>query len=326
MNKNKIAVVVLTWNDWFNTTQTINSILLNKKINFDLIIIDNNSCFFHITKIVEWIQNKIRVNFSDIKIKFVKKNFNVKNNSAKTIYIIKNNKNLGLTAGINIGYDFAIRNFYSYIARIDCDVIIENKFFSKMLKTLKKENTAAASPKILHGFKKNTIWWSGFHMTSTYLKFHQTMNLGKKRIENSKFYKGTILTDAIAGACSVYKTSSLKKSGTGDEEFFFGPEDIELSLRLKNYGNLLVNQDAIAYHKIARSSIVSGARKRSFNECLGFLLLIKKIGTINDKIIGYCYFIFRFFFLVITSNNKKKQQRTLGYLEALLFFFTKKII
>ena len=326
MNKNKIAVIVLTWNDWKNTIQALDSILLNKNNNFDIILVDNNSNFFHINKINEWIKNKIKNTYSDIETKFIKKNFINKNNIKKTIYIIRNKKNLGLTAGLNVGYNFAINNLYTYISRIDCDVIIEKKFFSKLLNTIKKSNTIAVSPKILHGSKKETIWWSGFEMTTNYLKFRQTMNLKKVRIINSDSYKGTKLTDAIAGACSFYKTIYLKKYGTGDEDFFFGPEDIELSWRLKKHGNLVVNQDALAYHKIARSSAVSGIRIRTLNECFGFLMLIKKIGTLSDKIVGYTFSILKSFYLIIRSHNKKRQLITLGYLQGLYyFFFFKKI-
>jgi GT2 family glycosyltransferase len=324
MNKNKIAVIVLTWNDWKNTIQTLNSILLNKNKNFDIILVDNNSNIFHINKIIEWLKNKIKNKYSDIEIKFIKKSYLNKNHTQKKIYVIRNKKNLGLTAGLNIGYNFAINNLYTYTSRIDCDVIIENKFFSKLLNTIKKDDTIAVSPKILHGFKKNTIWWSGFKMTTNYLKFRQTMNLKNKRIIDSDSYKGIRLTDAIAGACSFYKTICLKKYGTGDEDFFFGPEDIELSWRLKKHGNLLVNQDAIAYHKIARSSAVSGIRIRTLNECFGFLMLIKKIGTLSDKLVGYTFSILKSFYLILTASNKEKQLRTLGYLQGLYYFFLKK--
>lgn len=321
MNKNKIAVVVLTWNDWKNTIKTLDSILINRNNNYDIILVDNNSNFFHINKIIEWIKNIIKNTYSDVEFKFIKKNFVNRNNINKTIYIIRNKKNLGLTAGLNAGYNFAINNLYTYISRIDCDVIIEKKFFSKLLNTIKKENTIAVSPKILHGSKKNTIWWSGFKITSNYLKFRQTMNLKKKRIINSDSYKGTKQTDAIAGACSFYKTIALKKYGTGDEDFFFGPEDIELSWRLKKHGILLVNQDALAYHKIARSSVVSGTRIRTLNECLGFLILIKKIGTLSDKLVGYTFSILKSFYLIIRSYNKERQLITLGYLQGLYYFF-----
>ena len=73
MNKNKIAVVVLTWNDWKNTIKALDSILINRNNNFDIILVDNNSNFFHINKIIEWIKNKIKNTYSGVEFKFIKK-------------------------------------------------------------------------------------------------------------------------------------------------------------------------------------------------------------------------------------------------------------
>ena len=66
-----------------------------------------------------------------------------------------------------------------------------------------------------------------------------------------------VSTDAISVCCSIYRTSILKKSGLGDEDFFYGPEDIELSYRLKKYGRLVCNQKIKTFHKIGRSSHIA---------------------------------------------------------------------
>ena len=76
----------------------------------------------------------------------------------------------------------------------------------------------------------------------------------KRYFDNSNFNK-LVETDAISGCCSIYKANVLKKSGLGDEDFFYGPEDIELSYRLKKYGKLVCNQKIKTFHKIAKSSI-----------------------------------------------------------------------
>ena len=88
----------------------------------------------------------------------------------------------------------------------------------------------------------------------------------KKRIIDDKSYSGIIETDSVCGCCSVYKSNILKLSGLGDEEFFFGPEDIELSFRLKKFGKLIVNLDLKTFHNIVSSSKVSGWLSRSYYE------------------------------------------------------------
>ena len=132
-------------------------------------------------------------------------------------------------------------------------------------------------------------------------------------------------TDAVAGCCSFYKTTIFKISGLEDEEFIFGPDDAELSFRLKKVGRLIVNLDAVTFHKIARSINVSGWYFRSYNETKGFLKLIQKTGTMSDKIIGYMYHILRipYFFILLIFKIREKD-KVLGFYRGCLDFFLKK--
>ena len=183
----------------------------------------------------------------------------------------------------------------------------------------------AASPKIKHAFLRNTIWWAGLKINWSYLKFQRTMNLKKKRIKDSALLQGLIETDAVCGCCSFYKINALKLSGLGDEDFFLGPEDIELSFRLKKLGKILVNLNTYTLHKIARSSEISGKFQRSYTDAIGFLLLIKKIGSFTDKLFGYSYFIIRipiYYILKIFFNRNKDQVH--GYIQGCKDFFLNK--
>ena len=120
----------------------------------------------------------------------------------------------------------------------------------------------------------------------------------KKRYFDNENLNKLVETDVISGCCSIYKTNILKKSGLGDEDFFYGPEDIELSYRLKNYGKLVCDQKIKTFHKIGRSSAIANRTDRIFQSTYGFLMLIKKIGTFSDKLIGYTFFILRGFLYV----------------------------
>ena len=57
MNK-KIAVVTLTWNDWKNTIECLESIFNSSYNYFDVILVDNNSEKHHMDKIFLWADNK----------------------------------------------------------------------------------------------------------------------------------------------------------------------------------------------------------------------------------------------------------------------------
>ena len=88
----------------------------------------------------------------------------------------------------------------------------------------------------------------------------------------------------------------------------------------------MVNLNTYTFHKIATSSNVSGWYKRSYDETIGFLLLIKKIGSKLDKIIGYTYFIMRIpFFLFLLITKKRNKDLVFGFcLGCFDFFIIKK--
>ena len=103
----------------------------------------------------------------------------------------------------------------------------------------------------------------------------------------------------------------------GDEEFFFGPEDMELSYRLKKYGDLMVNLDVVTYHKVAKSALITGMNKRKYYETKGFLIFIKKTGNFLDKFVGYSYFLIRIPYHLVKKNY--------GYILGCYDFFFKKL-
>ena len=335
MNK-KIAIVTLTWNDWKNTIECLESIFASSYNFFDLILVDNNSENHHIDKIFLWANNEISVKDDEfdfnpsknLEIININKNYIIKNTGQKKIFLIKNKENLGLTAGLNVGYNFLMNQDYDYIARIDCDFIISKKYLENMINLFEKDETiAAASPKIKNANKhfRDTIWWAGLKINWSYLKFHKTMNLKKKKIIDGDKFKGISETDSICGCCSFYKKDALKLSGLGDEDFFLGPEDIELSFRLKKVGKILVNLNTYTFHKIARSSVISGKFRRSYTDALGFLLLIKKIGNLMDKLFGYSFFILRIpLYYILKVFFKRDKDLVNGHIKACKDFFFKK--
>ena len=329
-----ILITVLTWNDWENTVVCLESIFHNDYQNFDVLLINNGSEKYHIQKIKDWAKNKILIDDKEIEfnknkqIQIINTTNNQKINAkgSKNIYLIDLEKNIGLAPAVNIGFKFSIQNQYDLTARIDCDFIVTKEYLKNMSSIFEvKNDIVAASPKIKHAYLRNTIWWKGFKSTWSYLKFQRTMNLKKKRIIDDSNYKGIVETDAVAGCCSFYKTTIFKISGLEDEDFIFGPEDAELSFRLKKVGRLIVNLDAVAFHKIAQSINVSGWYYRSYNETKGFLMLIQKTGTLSDKIIGYMYHILRVpYFFILLAFKIRKKDKVLGFYKGCSDFFFKK--
>jgi GT2 family glycosyltransferase len=295
--KKKLLVVILTWNDFDNTTKCINNALHSDIKNTEILVVDNNSSDNSYKKLIK----KYKFNSSHMK----------KNAAKIKLIFIQNKNNLGCGLGHNVGYEYAINNNFEYVARIDNDMTFNKDLLHNMIEFLdNNKNIAAASPKILYSQKPKQIWWKGCKINNS-LKFQTHMRDYGYNLIDSPNLNGTANTDAIAGCASFMRVNVLKKSKLSDPDFFYGPEDVELSHRLKKFGDLKVNLDVRIYHKISQSFKDHHKLRRLYFEYKYRLLLIKKIGSLSDKFFGYTVSILKFSiycFLFFLPKHKIKIQ------------------
>jgi hypothetical protein len=309
-NKKKLLVITLTWNDYSNTNKCIQSFKKHsKKYDIHYLLIDNNSTDGSYEKIIN-------------KYKFLKIE-NKKFSKISYRYLtLKNNNNMGCGAGHNPGYQFGIKNNFQYIARIDNDMTFGKNFFNENIEILDKNiSINAISPKILYTNNKNKIWWMGCVIGQS-LKFQTHMRNYPYGLIDSCEFNGLINTDAIAGCASIIRVSRLKKIGLSDVDFFYGPEDVEFSRRIFNKkGSLIVNLDSKIYHKVSQSFKENLQNRRMYFEYKYRLLLIKKIGTQFDKLIGYTISLVKFIIYIFLFSSKRHRQKIIPVGKAIIDFF-----
>ena len=331
MNTNKIdlGIVVLCWNDPENTTELIESIKENDYKNFDIFIFDNNSFETNYNKLLENLKKK-NYSYTIVSDKEILTNKRVSQNiyviRSTDVAKIKHAENLGVTKGYNKGINFVIRNNYDFILKLDCDFILSKNLITGLIETFKKNAQAVAvSPKVYYYIKKKTkiIWWKGVNFTKNYFRFQRTGKGANRRDLDKGQFSGVFKSQGICGCCVALRSDVVKKTGLLDEDFFFGPEDIEHAFRLRKYGDLYVNLNYHAYHKVSQSIYVSGVEKRIYFETIGWLTLISKVCNSKDKFLGYSYFIIRGVYHVIICLYKKKKDPHIGFISGLKDYFLK---
>ena len=316
--KNTLAIVVLTWNDFFNTIKCIKSIYPQLDDKTKLILVDNDSEERIYNKTVNWINKNYKNNYLHLKKKSKFLQFK------KKIIILRNNKNLGCGFGHNSGYEFAIKNNFEFVARVDNDMVVPKKFFINFLKNFNNKIIQGVSPKILYSHNRKLIWWMGAKIGNS-LKFQTHMRDYSYGLKDNKKYSGITNTDAIAGCASVMRCSRLKKVGFSDKDFFYGPEDVELSRRIyTNPGSLIVDRNIKIYHAVTQS-FVNLSRRRIYFEYKYRLVLIKKIGTIGDKLFGYSISLIKFFLYCCLFMKKKHNAKIIPVFFAIKHFIEGKL-
>ena len=315
---NHLAIVVLFWNDSEKTIKCLKSLFKQKRQKFNIVLVDNNSDQIYSKKILDWLKKK-KISYSK-----VTKNSILKKNNIKKLFYIKNRINFGCGLGHNSGYKFCLKNNYDYIARIDNDMVVPNDVIFKLVQRLEKNKfIAAISPKVMFADNPKIIWFGGTKIGNNLKLQRECSNHICKKQDSIKF-RGLIKTDAVVGCASVMRFEFLKKAGLSDPDFFYGEEDIELSHRFKKIGGrLFVDLNQKIYHSVSYTVNNNWAKTIYYNYKYR-LVLIKKIGSVADKIFGYSIFIFKLFIMFFLSFRKKYSSRVIQIFYAGLHFVQKK--
>lgn len=328
-SKSSVAFVILNWNDPKNTFQLIKSIFDNNHKQFDVYLVDNNSN----QEFFELLIDLIKSDGLNYEIILDKKILSKSIFPEKKIFIIRSTevsnikyaKNVGVSRGYNKGINLALKYNYNYLMKLDCDFIIDKDLVGGLIKTIEEnENCVAASPKVYYfkdDKKTNIIWWKGVNFNKNYFRFQRTGKGGDRKILDVGQYTGVHRSEGICGCCVMFKKDILNKTGVLDEDFFFGPEDIEHSFRLRKFGEILINHDLKAYHKVSQSIFISGIESRIYFETIGWLTLVKKVCKKTDVSIAYIYFFVRFFLHLVRYLYKKENKAHKGFILGIKDYF-----
>jgi len=274
-NNPKVSVMILNWNGWKDTIECLESVYQIDYPNYDIVLVDNDSNDDSIQRIRDYCEGKLKQKSPfyhyDPKNKPIQifeytkeetekglqtnKSEYLDLSSDKRLILIKNNKNYGFAEGNNIGIRYALKTLKSqYILLLNNDTVVEKHFLKEMVETGEFDDKIAVigSKTYFYDFNgKNNVLWSvgGTVDLSRYPGYHD-LNLNNilPTIKNSK-----IDVDWISGAVLLIKTDMLP-SNLLNSDFFFGCEDVDLCIEMKNRGfKMVTNLNAIVWHKAGAS-------------------------------------------------------------------------
>jgi len=215
------------------------------------------------------------------------KNFSLK--------IIRSETNLGFAGGQNLGIKYGLENGIDYFVILNDDVILEENFLLKLLKTFDKEkNCGIVSPKIYfakgYEFHKerydvkdlgNVIWYAGGKMDwQNMIAAHR----GVDEVDKGQYEK-LEKTDFASGCCAAIKREVFEKVGLFDEKYFLYYEDNDLSQRIKKAGFAIYYQPkAFLWHLNAGSAGGSGSSLQDYYITRNRLLFGFKFASFKTKL------------------------------------------
>lgn len=294
-NRNKISVVIPTYNSWITLRESIKSIQNQTLKPFEVIIIDNGSS--------DGTPDKVKSSFPKVKL-------------------IRLKENRGVTGGRNKGIESASDT--DFILFFDHDMIADKKMLQNMVKIFGLRNKLGiVTPKIYYFDDKKRIWAAG---TGINLWTGQVIFRGGRDIGQ---YEKTEEVQ-VAPAVMLVKRELINRLKAFDDRYFATYEDTDFCFRARIAGfKIFYAPRAFAYHKIpsdpkkeairllSRAYLVGRNRilfmKDFGNNFYVFLLFLPifiiyylRLAVINGRFIDWLKFIYGTFAGIMISMFSKK--------------------
>ena len=310
----KTAIIILTFNGQKYLPALLGSIFKSEPVSVkqEIIVIDNSS--------------------DDDTISWIKQNY-------PQVTLLEQPKNLGFSAGNNIGIKYAIDNGFDYVMLLNQDTIVSQGYLDKLVESIESDNSiAAVQPKLmlyplteLINSMGNVIHYLGFGYTYGH-KMRNVEPETRIRVTGNRLRVPGFEINYCSGAACLMRVEILKKIGLFDENLFIYHEDLELGWRIKlmGYRNFIA-PEAVVYHQYEFSRSIKKYYYMERNRfivlfqnyrCITILLILPaliimelglfifsfKNGWWREKIKVYFYFLNPFSWLKIIKKRKAIQK------------------
>jgi len=249
----QVAVVLLNWNGWRDTIDCLESLLMVKDVNFEIVLVDNGSSDDSVKMIDNWIElhNIPKFKFSQPQEQKLAAEESSNNQiGLQRVVLYSLQENIGFCAGNNLGLRHTLANSIPYALILNNDTLVDPGFLSSLTDYAQLHQDAGLiSGQIRYAEDPKRIWWMG-GSANKWLKFeylHQNQPA-------EEHLKEPFPTDWVSGCMTLIPMAVFLKIGGYDERFFIWCDEWDLSLKAAKAGyKLAVVPTSIIYHKVGRT-------------------------------------------------------------------------
>lgn len=210
MANSKTAIIILVWNDYKNTKNTIESVLKSRNCTYDIFIVDNNS--------------------TDGCIDKLKKDYG----SIGNIYYLMNSDNWGYAEGNNIALRYCVELGYDYFFILNNDIIFDSdSCIHELVKIMEGDKTIGILAPIIWGRAKTGGFAKGDLMASSKL---DRLIMKLNGIKVGKIGENQYRVPAVPGSFMVLSRDCIEKNCGFEKQFFMYEEEDDLCIRTNMSG------------------------------------------------------------------------------------------
>ena len=292
-NRPLTYIVIINWNGWEDTIECLETIITQTYSNYKIVLCDNDSTDKSIEQIIKWSNRKIIVDITrygklpNVKITNsddIVRCTEIANTShiasdVPLLTILQTGDNLGFTGGNNVGIEFAIRQRADYVWLLNNDTIVASTCLEEMLKVIEgNPKIGALGSKIYCADEPKKIWFAG----ATFNPYYGQSKMTECGIEDDGInWENDVEAAFITGCSILIPTLIIEKIGYLDDDYFFGVEDLDFSLRVQKIGyKCMVARKSQLWHKVSGSTGGMDSPVYTYYFLRNRLLLMKKHGKI----------------------------------------------
>lgn len=245
-----IPVVILNWNGEEDTIECLKSIRESAPAGFAPVVVDNGSnpesverlkreCSLVFSRILFLSATELSA-LGDTQVAEFREHL-----GEDSLVFIDNGENLGFAKGNNVGIRFAELVGAEWVMLLNNDTVVAPETFQELRRFVRTyPSFTAITPQIRHYTPRTRIQNCGGDLTYFGSRRYKFANRDASDLPKSDFSAITFIT----GCALLFKH---KLTGALTEDFFFGEEDYELSLRMRRLGlGMACAYRAVVYHKV----------------------------------------------------------------------------
>jgi protoporphyrinogen oxidase/GT2 family glycosyltransferase len=218
-----IYVVVLTYNHYEDTHECLVSVYNSENVSdLKVVLVDNGSS--------DDTPQKVRQSFPQT-------------------HVIENQQNLGVPAGYNVGFQYALDAGAEYILMLNNDTILAPNMVTELLSIAHQDpHCGIVMPKILYYGTTDQVWSSG----GRYRAFPPAILMTDER----KDMAATTRMIEYAPSCGLLiHRQAFERAGLFDPGYFFLYDDWDFSERVRAHGmNIWYGANAHLWHKVSKTT------------------------------------------------------------------------
>jgi GT2 family glycosyltransferase len=224
--------------------------------------------------------------------------------------VIRSEKNLGFSAGNNLGIKKAKGDFIFFVNN---DTLFAENLIEELIKPFYEiKNLGIVSPKLIYYESPNLIQYAG----STEINALTGRNkvIGQGQPDNNELYKSG-LTYFAHGAAMIIRKNLIKKIGGFPESYFLYYEELDYSFRLRKLGyKIYYNCKAVVYHRVSYSVGEDSPLKIYYMTRNRILFMRRNFSALN-------YFVFVLFFTFFSVPKHTFKYLSRFHMKSLTAFF-----